>query len=31
VFDDGWMSDRELIDEDVEREVDELLDKLPYA
>lgn len=31
VFDDGWMSDRELIDEDVEREVDELLDKLAYV
>lgn len=31
VFDDGWMSDRELIDEGIEREVDELLDKLAYA
>jgi cystathionine beta-synthase len=31
VFDDGWMSDHELIDEDVEQEVDELLDKLAYA
>jgi cystathionine beta-synthase len=31
VFNDGWMSERELLDEEVEREVDELLDKLPYG
>lgn len=31
VFNDQWMRERELIDAGVEREVNELLDKLPYA
>jgi cystathionine beta-synthase len=31
VFDDSWMSERELLDDSVEREIDELLDKLPHG
>lgn len=31
VFDDQWMSARELIDAGIECEVEELLDKLAYA